>query len=263
MVAQGVPIADPTEPSGQDQRVRTLDGPAAVLAATKDHPYARFGVGVAAEVRGVTDGDAVLWRGRSPYGWIGHGLGDLSTVVDLVGGIDLMDGVRWINLPRHEPRPGFTRNEDWDLMWVTGPVPSRPGGERVVRLDEGAGPAINALLDEAFPNSGVRPDSGGVLGWYGIWADSTLVACAADRSTRAPDVAPVGFIGGVAVHPEHRRGGLGAAVTSELTRRLQRTHDLVALGVMADNLDAIRLYQRLGYAGWYGVTSVRPSTQDD
>ena len=103
----------------------------------------------------------------------------------------------------------------------------------------------------------MRPGSPIVLGWYGIWADSTLVACAADRSTRAPGVAPVGFIGGVAVHPEHRRGGLGAAVTGELTRRLQRTHDLVALGVAADNLDAIRVYQRLGYAGRHRVTSVR------
>jgi GNAT superfamily N-acetyltransferase len=240
--------------------VQTLHGPAAVVAATDHHPYARFAAGAAAEVQGLTDGDAVLWRGRSANGWLGHGLGDVSTVVDLLSRVDLMDGVRWINLSRHEPRPGYDHNEDWDMMWATRPVPPVPGGERVVALEPYAAPAINALLDEAFPHSGVRPDSAGVLGWYGIWADDTLVACAADRSTRAPGVAPVGFIGGVAVHPSHRGAGLGAAVTSELTRRLQGTHDLVALGVVADNHNAIRMYQRLGYAGRHCLTSVRPST---
>jgi predicted GNAT family acetyltransferase len=128
----------------------------------------------------------------------------------------------------------------------------------VVPVDDDA--AIEALLDVAFPDAGVRPGSPHVLGWYGIWVDGSLVACAADRSTRAPGIGPVGLIGGVAVHPGHRRAGLGAAVTGELTRRLQRTHDMVALGVDANNATAIRVYQRLGYAGRHGLTSVRPST---
>jgi GNAT superfamily N-acetyltransferase len=240
--------------------VQTLDGPAAVLAATHRHPYARFAVGVSAEVRGVTDGDAVVWAGRSPYGWVGHGLGDVSTVVKLVERADLFGDVRWINLPRHEPRPGYVRNEDWDLLWATGPVPPHPAGDRVVPIADSA--AMNELLDVAFPDSGVRPDSTHVLGWYGIWADGTLVACAADRSTRAAGVEAVGLIGGVAVHPVHRRAGLGSAITAELTRRLQQTYELVALGVDAHNDTAIRLYERLGYAGRHRVTSVRPSTED-
>ena len=238
--------------------MQTLDGPAAVLAATGRHPYARFAVGVSAEVRGATDRDAVVWAGRSPYGWVGHGIGELSTVVDLVGRVDLFGGVRWINLPRHDPGRGYVRNEDWDLLWATGPVPPQPGGDRVVPIDDDV--AIGELLDVAFPDSGVRPGSSHVLGWYGIWADGTLVACAADRSTRAPGVEPVGLIGGVAVHPDHRRAGLGAAVTGELTRRLQQTHEMVALGVDARNNAAIRVYERLGYAGRHRITSVRPST---
>lgn len=241
--------------------MQTLEGPAAVLAATHRHPYARFAVGVSAGARGVTDGDAVVWAGRSPYGWVGHGLGDVSTVVDLVGRVDIFGDVRWINLPRYDPPSGYVRHEDWDLLWVTGPVPPQPAGDRVVPIGDNA--AIDALLDVAFPDSGVRPDSPHVLGWYGIWADGRLVACAADRSTSAPGVEPVGLIGGVAVHPEHRRAGLGAAVTGELTRRLQQTHDMVALGVDASNHKAIRLYERLGYAGRHRVTSVRPSTQDN
>jgi GNAT superfamily N-acetyltransferase len=239
--------------------VQTLDGPAAVLAATHRHPYARFAVGVSAELRGAANGGAVVWAGRSPYGWVGHGLGDLSTVVDLVGRVDIFGEARWINLPRHEPQPGYARNEDWDLLWATGPVPPQPDGDRVVPLPPDAAPAIDALLDVAFPESGVRPGSPHVLGWYGVWADGTLVACAADRSTRAAGVEPVGLIGGVAVRPGYRRAGLGAVVTGELTRRLQRTYDMVALGVGAHNDTAIRVYERLGYAGRHRITSVRPS----
>jgi hypothetical protein len=193
---------------GEDRGVQTLHGPAAVLAATNGHPYARFGVSLSdgADVRGVTDGDAVAWAGRSPYGWVGHGLGDVSTVVGLVGRTDLFRDARWINLPRHEPRAGYVRNEEWDLLWATGPVPPQPGGDRVVPIADDA--AIAALLDVAFPGSGVRPGSPHVLGWYGIWADGSLVACAADRSTSAPGIGPVGLVGGVAVHPEHRRPAL-------------------------------------------------------
>jgi ribosomal protein S18 acetylase RimI-like enzyme len=240
--------------------VQTLHGPAAVLAATNSHPYARFGVSLSdgAHVRGAAEAGAVVWVGRSPYGWVAHGLGDVSTVVDLVERADFLGEVRWINLPRHDPGPGYVRNEEWDLLWATSPVPPQPGGERVVPVDDEA--AVGALLDVAFPDAGVRPGSPHVLGWYGVWADGSLVACAADRSTRAPGVGPVGLIGGVAVHPEHRRSGLGAAVTGELTRRLQQTHDMVALGVDASNTAAIRMYERLGYAGRHEVTSVRPST---
>jgi ribosomal protein S18 acetylase RimI-like enzyme len=240
--------------------MQTLAGPAAVLAATGSHPYARFAVGDATDIHGVAADGAVLWRGLSSYGWIGHGLGDVSTVVDLVTATDVQDGVRWMSLPRHEPRPGFALNEDWDLLWVTAPVAPQPGGERVVRLEPDADPHVDALLDVAMPDSVVRPGSPNVLAWYGIWADGTLIACVADRSPRVSADEPVGLIGGVAVHPEHRRRGLGAAVSGELTRRLQETYDLVALGVMAHNDPAIRVYERLGYTGRYRVTSVHRST---
>jgi ribosomal protein S18 acetylase RimI-like enzyme len=247
---------------GHDLPVQTLDGPAAVLAATGDHPYARFAVTAATDVRGIRDGDTVLWHGRSVYGPIGHGLGELSTVVDLLSRTAELTGVRWINLARHDPRPGYVRNEDWDYRWVTGPVPVPPGHDRVVPLEPDAAPAVDALLDLALPDSGVRPGSANVVGWYGIWADGELVACAADRSTRPGEVPPVGLIGGVAVHPAYRRLGLGAAVTAALTRRLLATHDLVGLGVAAENGNATRLYERLGYAGCFRITSIRPSTVD-
>jgi GNAT superfamily N-acetyltransferase len=181
-------------------------------------------------------------------------------VVDLVGRADLFQDVRWINLPRHDPGPGYVRSEDWDLLWTTGPVPPQPGADRVVPIHDDA--AIAALLDVAFPDAGVRPGSPHVLGWYGIWVGGSLVACAADRSTSSPGIGPVGLIGGVAVHPEHRRTGLGAAVTGELARRLQQTHEMVALGVDANNGTAIRVYERLGFAGRHRITSVRPSTVD-
>jgi predicted GNAT family acetyltransferase len=64
-------------------------------------------------------------------------------------------------------------------------------------------------------------------------------------------------IGAVAVHPEHRRRGLAAAVTAALTRRLAAVHSLVALGQAAENEAATRLYPQLGYSGVQRITSVR------
>lgn len=88
--------------------------------------------------------------------------------------------------------------------------------------------AINRLLDAAFPDSMLRPGHPMVSGWYGSWAGASLVACAADRSTRLGQPT-VGVLGGIAVHPDHRRHGWGAAVTAGLTEILRSRHELTAL----------------------------------
>jgi ribosomal protein S18 acetylase RimI-like enzyme len=87
-----------------------------------------------------------------------------------------------------------------------------------------------------------------------------LVACGADRSTRsaAPEATPVGVLAGIAVHPDHRGRGWGAAISGALTTRLREKYDLVTLGVAAGNDVASRLYERLGYTGVSQVSSVVP-----
>ncbi len=86
------------------------------------------------------------------------------------------------------------------------------------------------------------------------------MACAADRSVHSPDpdAIPTGVVGGVAVHPDHRGRGWGAAVTAALANALTERYGLVGLGVTADNHARSRLYERLGFTGRHEITSIRP-----
>jgi ribosomal protein S18 acetylase RimI-like enzyme len=113
---------------------------------------------------------------------------------------------------------------------------------------------INALLDEAFPDSSVRPGHPLVIGWYGIRvgtrAGGRLAAVAADRSGRPPGSAArptVGAIGGLGVHPDFRGQGLGKALSAAMTARFVNDYGLSTLGVYPDNVAAQRMYESLGY----------------
>jgi ribosomal protein S18 acetylase RimI-like enzyme len=86
--------------------------------------------------------------------------------------------------------------------------------------------------------------------WYGIRAGGDLVAVAADSSSPG-----FGFINSVAVRPDLHGQGLGTTITSFLARRQRAEHDTVLLGVMADNQDASRLYERLGFTGVHNVSA--------
>lgn len=259
----------------------TVTGAAAVVRATGRHPYARFAVGPASEVRGIGTAGAVLWLGRNRHGLVGHGLGDPSTLDELrsaaLPALNRGEPVRWINLPRRgDVPPGYQLREHWDFRWLASPMAPPTAelshmdgatgglsgvdgvaGGAVVDLSTRDNDAINGLLDLALPDSAVRPGTPGVRGWCGLWSGPTLVACAADRSNPGP-IEPVGVLGGIAVHPAHRGRGLGAAVTAELTRRLRTRFDLVTLGVLAGNAPATRLYHRLGYTRVHEVTAIHP-----
>ncbi|RSM38521.1 N-acetyltransferase [Amycolatopsis balhimycina DSM 5908] len=53
------------------------------------------------------------------------------------------------------------------------------------------------------------------------------------------------------VHDELRNRGVGQALVAAVERRLAEAgRDRVALAVLTDNLDAARLYHRLGYRDW-------------
>jgi ribosomal protein S18 acetylase RimI-like enzyme len=232
--------------------VRTLHGRPAVLAACRDHPYAQFAVGLAAEPTGFATDDAVLWFGDAHFGRLGHSLGPLSAVDELMG---YAEAARWINMPRRPTPPdGYDIREDWDFRWIAEPVSVHHGQDRVVEVEDAD--ALNRLLDLAMPESMLRPGSAMVRAWYGIWDAGRLVACVADRSAGS-----VGVLGGIAVHPEHRRHGFGSAVTAALTARLQSEYPLVALGVVAGNDAASRVYHRLGFTGLTEITSVRAATR--
>src|SRR5678810_532428 len=103
-----------------------------------------------------TDG-GVLWWGDGPMGRLAHGLGDESTLDELLASArGMLAGVRRVNLPRRVELPaGFTRYDDWDFRWSETPPPPQRGESVVRRIDDAA--AIEELLDVAFPDSMLRP----------------------------------------------------------------------------------------------------------
>lgn len=229
-----------------------LVGRDALLAATGHHPYARHALGRADAVRG--------WRRDGAVGWLlppgqwsaGGALGSTGAALDVFAGL-LADGTlrpgQSVNVARCAPeevagRLPTARLTHWDFLWTDVAPPPQAGDERVVRLTGADHPALDALIERAYPTSTSRPHDTGVVDWYGIRDGDRLIACGADRSQ-----GDVGFLAGLTVAPERRGRGLGAALTAGMTKALLARHGLVALGVYTDNVGAIRLYRRLGYTG--------------
>lgn len=116
---------------------------------------------------------------------------------------------------------------------------------------------LRALLDLAFEGDFGDEDWRHSLGGLHVLVhlDGRLVACAAlvrrrlrhqGRELRA------GYVEAVAVHPEHRRTGLGSTVMAVVEAELGR-HDLLALSASEDGAE---LYEARGWEQWQGATSV-------
>jgi RimJ/RimL family protein N-acetyltransferase len=235
-----------------------LDGRAAVLAAAGDNPYTRMTT-EGGPVTGYRTEQAVAWLGQGPWGPVACALGDADQAARLfidLAAQDRLAGVRWLHLPRVDggalaPYLRLTHQDDWDFRWAPTPPPPVAGEERAVPLDGRHDGEINAVLDDALPDTTTRPGDPRVRGWYGIFDGDRLVACGADRSR-----AEVGFLAGITVATAYQGRGLGAALTAAMTRRLFPAYGVVALGVMWDNTHATRLYQRLGFTGSLARSSV-------
>jgi GNAT superfamily N-acetyltransferase len=240
-------------------RATLVRGRAAILAAAGDHPYVRLGAGGGGELTGYLLDDATLWTGLGPRGLTGYAIGDAEQAARLVGELvcaGTLGDLRWLHLPRVEADVlaaylTVTHRDDWDFRWAATPPPVQPGEERVVRLTDADHEAINALVDRSFPTSTTRPGDPRVRQWYGIRSGDRLVACGADRSRGG-----TGFLAGITVAIDSWGQGLGAALTSAMTRTLLDEAEEVTLGVLTDNPRASRLYERLGFTGSIPRTSV-------
>ena len=117
---------------------------------------------------------------------------------------------------------------------------------------------VHAVLDAAFPTSYARPGHSGVTRWAGLRDDTgTLVAVAADAWS-APGI---GFMSGVATHPDARGNGYGEAVCRFTLRELIAEHGRAALSVDGDNDAAIRVYRKLGLT-WGDIAVARVGDRD-
>jgi N-acetylglutamate synthase-like GNAT family acetyltransferase len=244
---------------GQDTELISLATRDQVLAATGHHPYARL-TSAGRHLRAYRDRHVVAWAAEWSRGTVAAALGDAVAAVRLLSRLastGLLAGVRRVNLPRidhdilaaHLPVADV---DDWDFRWTAASPPARPGQDRVCRLRPDDGPAIESLLERAFPSTFTRPGDPAVRHWYGVWDADRLVACGADRSRGG-----VGSISAVAVDPDRRGQGLGGALTAAMTRQMLTEHDVVTLGVMTDNHHAGRMYRRLGF------TEASPRTSAD
>ncbi len=104
-------------------------------------------------------------------------------------------------------------------------------------------PEVTALLEVAAPKSYAWPGVPWIRRWAGVRDPAgQLVAVAAD-AWPAPEV---GFIAGVATHPQARGRGYARAVCRMVRDSLLADHGRVALMVDDDNAPAIALYRSLG-----------------
>lgn len=221
----------------------------AELVATSADPFVRHQIDPVSTLRAWVSGGAAVVEARSRRAGVEGTtticLGPAADLGPLMAGlaaagvrptsvgvesaaVDLLPGIWHIGV-----RP------PWFWMWTSRPCP--PPARELERLTDAD--EINALLDLAMPASHTRP--GGSQTWHGFHADGRLVAAGGMLRT----VDGSGHLGGLSVHPDVRRQGWGRQLTQGLTGLAQSGASGVAsLGVYADNVAAVRLYEDLGYA---------------
>jgi ribosomal protein S18 acetylase RimI-like enzyme len=235
--------------------VTVLSSAAEVLLATDHDPYVRGSLRQP-DVTGWLGEGAVAWRATDAEERVGYLMtrGEPAAVAGLIAELipDLADGTR-LTVPRGTAPllPAWVAMDgaDWDFRWLGAPPEQQPGEERVVEV---TGDVVQPLLDVASPTASAQPGDPAVVRWVGVEGPDGLLACAADTS----GATGVGHLSSIAVHPDARGQGLGAAVTAALMRRmLSEGCDIVTLGLYAHNTAGRALYDHLGMHDEHRFTS--------
>lgn len=253
-----------------DVTIEELASPEEVLAASGFDPFARGTLRpdrVLGPAWQVTDrhGSAVGWTGTDQEELRGYlsVLGDPSAAAALVAnGLTVLPAEleTRVTVPRGTLPllAGYglrvTEPGDWEFRWTATPPPppAVPPPPAWIEDSTGGRRLVAGLLAEASPNASAQADSQHVRRWAAIPGPEGLLAVAAD-TTGAPGV---GHISSIATRPSARGRGLGAAITSWVTRRLLAEDcDVVTLGMYGNNDTAIRLYARLGFLAVHQFSS--------
>lgn len=232
--------------------MRVLPTPADVAAATPD-PLLRW----AAQALLPGRAGAAWARGGAVAVWA-PGLFRRDRLVLAGPPGDVSELLRAHGCPGRRPlvTTELARELDWPVQGVFGwmertGVLAADGGARWLVEDEWD--EVEALLRKANPHSWAWPREAGPRRWAGVRADDgALVAVAADAWS-APGV---GFVAGVATHPDHRGRSLSTRVCSFVAGALLAEHGTCGLMVDAENHAAITVYRRLGFA-YRSVTALR------
>lgn len=230
-----------------------LTSAAEVLIATGHDPYVRGSLRRTL-VSGWAGHGAVAWRTVEPEGPYFMTWGEPAQVALLVEDLlpELRDQTR-VTVPRGTSAllPAWVALEgtDWDFRWLGSPPPEQSGETTVVDVTT---EEVEAFLPGASPTASSLPGDPAVRRWVGVRGNAGLLACAADTSAATG----VGHLSSIAVDPQARGKGLGAAVTARLMRELfAEGCDVVVLGMYADNTAGRALYDHLGMADEHRFTS--------
>jgi GNAT superfamily N-acetyltransferase len=178
----------------------------------------------------------------------------------------------WMSVPRATSPHGEMLDAlglrpfaSWDWLATTAPPPAEPEPTaRVRRLDLVAdAPAIRSCLAESNPATAADPGGPDETAWFGVDEGGVLVGVLGARLRLNPGGADSWQLHGLGVRQGARRRGLGAALTAVATTSALRSGaPWVSLATYADNEEARRLYERLGYACEARFDSFGPPAAD-
>jgi ribosomal protein S18 acetylase RimI-like enzyme len=203
------------------------------------------------------------------------GRGDAERVGELLSDLARRrDGrtFRWLSVPRATSPGddvldalGVRAFSSWDWLAATTPPSALPGpAAQVRRLDLVAdAAAIRSCLASSNPETAADPGGPQEAAWFGVEEDGVLVGVIGAGLRPNPDGAHSWELHGLGVRPAARRRGLGGALTAVATAAGLRTGaPWVSLRMYADNEDARRLYERLGYACEARFDTFGPAAED-
>lgn len=234
--------------------LRRLESHAEVLAASGGSPFVRYDLPTRLAGPGFELEGAVAVVRRTHTGRLG--LLCLGTVEGLTALVPQALEAGLGNLPLR----GFTTQRgtleavgpsfppgpvsEWEWMYAVQPPPVVPAESHLVAVAEDSLPDVAALLALANPRTDAVPTAGADQTWVGARDDGgRLVAC----GVLEPNRAGYPILSGITVHPSHRGGGLGLAITAYLTRRAVAAAGVCTLSLYSDNDVARRVYAGLGY----------------